>query len=75
MQTPKEARDIEKSYTRRQFVEKLRRFADAIENGEAFNIQVAKERLRIPKEAKFNIEHEREEGNNELEFQIKWKSE
>ena len=58
-------RDIEKSYPRRDFVAKLRRLADAIESNEAFTIQVAGERLRIPASALFNIEHE-------LEFQLKW---
>lgn len=66
------ARDIEKSYPRRQFVEKLRRLADAVESGKAFTIQVAGERLRIPADATFNIEHERIGGEHELEFQLKW---
>lgn len=65
-------RDLERTYSRAQFVAKLRRFADALEAGEAFNIQVANERLRIPPDATFNIEHERAEGVDELEFQIRW---
>lgn len=65
-------RDIEKDYPRAQFVEKLRRLADAIENNEAFEIQVAGERLRVPASARFNIEHERQEDDQELEFQLKW---
>ena len=66
------ARDIEKTYTRAQFVAKLRRLADALEQSGAFTIQVAGERLRIPADAKFNIEHERSGGSNELEFQLLW---
>ncbi|HEX8408906.1 MAG TPA: amphi-Trp domain-containing protein [Thermoanaerobaculia bacterium] len=65
-------RDIEKTYPRRQFIEKLRRLADALETESAFTIQVAGERLRIPADAKFNIEHERASGEHELEFQLKW---
>ncbi len=65
-------RDIEKGYPRKQFVEKLRRLADAIESETAFTIQVAGERLRIPADAVFNIEHERAKGEHELEFQLKW---
>ena len=65
-------RDIERTYTRSQFVDKLRRFADAIEDGKAFTIQVGGERLRIPANARFNIEHERQGDEQELEFQIKW---
>ena len=65
-------RDLERTYTRAQFVAKLRRLADAVESGEAFTIQVANERLRIPADAVFNIEHEREGGVQELEFQLRW---
>lgn len=67
-------RDLERNYTRAQFVAKLRRFADAIESGKAFSIQVANERLRIPADAHFNIEHEREGNDEELEFQVMWKT-
>ncbi|HYC91100.1 MAG TPA: amphi-Trp domain-containing protein [Thermoanaerobaculia bacterium] len=68
----KKKRDLEKTYPRREFVAKLRRLADAIETKEAFTIQVAGERLRIPASATFNIEHERSGGEEELEFQLKW---
>ena len=67
-------RDITKTYSRTQFVEKLRRLADAIESEQAFDIQVAGERLHIPANAAFNIEHERSDGNQELEFQVVWPS-
>lgn len=65
-------RDIEKTYSRAQFVAKLRRLADSIESTKPFTIQVAGEKLRIPATAKFNIEHEREGGEHELEFQLLW---
>ena len=68
-------RDLERTYPRAQFIAKLRRLADSLETGRAFTIQVAGERLRIPKEALFNIEHERTKGEDELEFQLKWRSE
>ena len=67
-------RDLERTYTRAQFVAKLRRLADSLETRRAFTIQVAGERLRIPADAVFNIEHERAEGEDELEFQLKWRS-
>lgn len=66
------ARDLERVYTRAQFVAKLRRFADALEARKPFSIQVAGERLHIPARAAFNIEHERAGGEDELEFQIRW---
>jgi amphi-Trp domain-containing protein len=71
----KHDRDLERTYSRRQFVEKLRRLADALELEKPFVIQVAGERLRIPASATFNIEHEREGAENELEFQLIWTDE
>ena len=71
----KPQRDIEKTYTRSQFVAKLRRFADSVESGEAFVIQIGGERIRVPARATFNIEHERGSDGEEIEFQIKWQSE
>ena len=65
-------RDIEKVYSSQDFVAKLRRLADAIESGQAFEIQVAGERLYIPANATFNIEHERAGNDDELEFQLRW---
>ncbi len=68
-------RDIEKNYPLPEFVAKLRRLADALEAGKPFTIEVAGERLRIPAGSHFNIEHEREGGQEELEFQLKWQRE
>ncbi len=70
---PKSDRDLVRTYARTQFVAKLRRLADAIESGEPFTIQVAGEKIRIPSDAAFNIEHERTGGAEELEFQLLWK--
>jgi amphi-Trp domain-containing protein len=65
-------RDIEKKYTTSEFVAKLRRLADALESGKKFEIQIASERVYVPARAIYNIEHEREGGEEEIEFQIKW---
>lgn len=65
-------RDIEKNYPLPQFIEKLRRLADAIESGERFEIQIAGERVSVPVRASFNIEHERGVEEEVVEFQIKW---
>lgn len=61
----KKDRDIEKGYSNDQIVEKLRRLADCIESGKNFY---------VPARAEFTIEHEREDGDEELEFQFKWKA-
>jgi amphi-Trp domain-containing protein len=71
----KKERDIEKRYSNKDFVAKLRRLADSIENGKKFEIQIAGERIYVPVRAEFNIEHEREADEEEIEFQIKWKKE
>ena len=65
-------RDTEKDYPLPDFIAKLRRLADALESGQRFEIQIAGERISVPVRARFNIEHEREGGEEEIEFQIKW---
>jgi len=70
----KQDRDIEKVYSTEDFVAKLRRLADALETGERFEIQVAGERIYVPERAEFTVEHEREDDEEELEFQLKWKN-
>jgi len=68
----KKNRDIEKSYPIPEFISKIRRLADALEKGDRFSIQIAGERIYVPTGANLNIEHEREGGKEEIEFQIKW---
>jgi len=68
----KKDRDIEKGYSIKQTVAKLRRLADCLESGKQFQIQIAGERIKIPTSAIFNIEHEREGYTEEVEFQFKW---
>jgi amphi-Trp domain-containing protein len=69
----KKRRDIEKDYSRKQLVNKLRRLADCIENDKRFRIQIAGERVLVPQDAIFNIEHERGKRTEEIEFQLKWR--
>jgi len=71
----KEERDIEKVYSTPEFVAKLRRLADSLEKGEKFEIQIAGERVYVPVRAEFSVEHERDESEEEIEFQIKWSHE
>jgi len=68
----KPERDLEKVYSKKNFVAKLRRLADSIEQNKRFRIQIAGERISVPPDAVFNIEHEREGNNEEIEFQLKW---
>ncbi len=68
----RQKRDIEKNYLPKQLVAKLRRLADCIEQGKRFRIQMAGERISIPPNAIINIEHERGDSEEEVEFQLKW---
>jgi amphi-Trp domain-containing protein len=65
-------RDVEKAYSTTETVAKLRRLADALETGQPFRIQVAGERIRVPKRARFSVEHERGSDEEEIEFQLTW---
>ena len=67
-------RDIEKVYTKGEFIKKLRRLADYLEKGGRFSIQVAGVKINVPKDALINIEHEKNKDEEELELQIKWKN-
>ena len=73
--TLKRPRDIEKSYSNADFVAKLRRLADAIENNERFEIQIAGERVYVPVRAQFSVEHEASGTEEEIEFQVRWAKE
>jgi len=72
MKRRRKDRDIEKGYPKAAFVAKLRRLANALEKGERFAIQIAGERICVPTGAVYTIEHEREDGAEEIEFQIAW---
>jgi len=68
----KKDRDVEKKYSVKQTVAKLRRLADCLESDKSSQIQIAGERISVPSRAIFNIEHEREGNSEEVEFQFKW---
>lgn len=72
MSQEKIGRDVEKVYSRGQFVEKLRRLADTLEQGQPFIIQVASQRIKVPADAQISVEHEQSGGDHELEFQLTW---
>jgi amphi-Trp domain-containing protein len=67
--------DVEKVYSVAEFVAQLRRLADALESGAPFSLEVEGEQVAVPVDAVLSVEHEREEGSEELEFQLSWKVE
>ncbi len=72
MAKPKTRRDVERVYSSKQFVAKLRRLADSIEQGRQFRIQIGGQRITIPPDAVISVEHERGGSAEEVEFQLKW---
>ena len=68
----KKPRDVERFPSVEDAVAKLRRLADALEADKPFRIQIAGERIRVPRRARLSIEHERGDDEEEIEFQLKW---
>jgi amphi-Trp domain-containing protein len=66
-------RDVERDCTTEDFVDTLRRLADALERGQPFRIQVAGKRFTVPRDAALSIEHEASADQEELELQLRWK--
>jgi amphi-Trp domain-containing protein len=66
--------DVKKGYSTSEFVFRLRRLADALESGDGFAIKFAGEKIIVPQSTEFNIEYERDESSEEIEFEIKWSS-
>ena len=65
--------EVEKSYSNKEVVAKLRRLADALEAGKTFEIQIAGERIYIPPYATVEFEYERHEEEEEVEIELRWK--
>lgn len=65
-------RDIEKNVSTEYFVSTLRKLADALERGEPFRIQVQNQRFVVPRDAALVIEHEVEDGAEELSLELQW---
>lgn len=68
----KDNRDTEMNLQVADFVAELRRLADALEADGTFEIEIDGEMVQVPADAVISIEHEREDGREELEFQLKW---
>jgi amphi-Trp domain-containing protein len=66
-------KDVEKSYSNREVIAKLRRLADALEAGKRFEIQIAGERISVPPDATIEFEYERAGDEEEIEIELKWK--
>jgi amphi-Trp domain-containing protein len=65
--------EAEKSYSGKEMAGKLRRLAEALDEGRGFRIQVAGRRVTVPADARIEIELEIIQDEAELEIEIKWK--
>lgn len=65
--------EVEKSYSNRENIGKLRRLADALEQEKTFEIQIAGQRIYVPPYASVEFEYEKTEDGEEMEIEIKWK--
>jgi amphi-Trp domain-containing protein len=65
--------DTEKTYTVSQNVAKLRRLADALEQGKPFEIQIDNNRISVPPDATIEFEYEKNKDGEEIEIEISWK--
>lgn len=65
-------KDVEKSYSNKEVVAKLRRLADALDEGKTFEIQIAGERIYVPSHATVEFEYAREGNEEEVEIELKW---
>ncbi len=66
-------KEVEKEYSSKEVVAKLRRLADAIEEEKTFEIQIAGERIYVPPYAQVQFEYERNGDEEEVEIEVKWK--
>jgi amphi-Trp domain-containing protein len=66
-------KDVEKSYSNKEVIAKLRRLADALEEGKTFEIQIAGERIYVPSHATVEFEYQREGDEEEVEIELSWK--
>jgi len=66
-------KDVEKSYSNKEVVAKLRRLADALEQEKTFEIQIAGERVYVPPYATVEFEYAREGDEEEVEIELRWK--
>jgi amphi-Trp domain-containing protein len=60
------------STTRPNVFAKLRRLADALKQGKAFEIQIAGQRVYMPASATVEFEFELQGNDEEIEIELKW---
>ncbi len=65
---------MEKTYSQKAYISKIKRLIESLEKGRSFAIQVKGKKIKIPADSEISVEYEKDGKENELEFQIKWPS-
>lgn len=65
--------EVEKAYSTKEVVDKLRRLADALEGGKSLRLQIKGKRVSIPPSAAIEFEYESRGDGEEVEIELKWK--
>ncbi len=63
---------MEKTYSQKVYIAKIKRLIESLERGKSFTIQIKGRKIKIPANSQISIEYEKDGKENELEFQIKW---
>jgi amphi-Trp domain-containing protein len=63
---------MEKKYSQKPYIAKIKRLVQALEKNKTFIIQVKGKKIKVPANSEISIEYEKDR-KNELEFQLKWR--
>ena len=66
-------KNLEKSYSNKAVVAKLRRRADALEEGKPVVVTIAGERVSVPPNATVEFEYKRIGNEEDVEIELTWK--
>ena len=66
-------KEIEKTYTKKQIVQILKRLVDTLAKEKAFRMQIKGKKVYIPIGPEVEIEYQKEKNEEKIEIEIKWK--
>ncbi|NJR40642.1 MAG: amphi-Trp domain-containing protein [Leptolyngbyaceae cyanobacterium CSU_1_4] len=67
-----EALELEQSYSKEEIISELRRLADALEQGQPFEMMLDGTQIQVPPDVTVEFEYEENEEEHELEIEFKW---
>ncbi|MHB0975632.1 MAG: amphi-Trp domain-containing protein [Candidatus Aquicultorales bacterium] len=66
--------DIEQDYAKQDFARILRELADALESSQSFALYMKNRIISIPPTGEMKIEFESNNGRNEVDLELTWKT-